>query len=183
MTSSFVPVVLMRPAIGAIALVASTATALACDTRPFVQGVTFDSCGTPWQWVRTGDSEAVYICDSSACDEGTILQLTLEEMSPEDAAMSAEALLEDWPQRVIPSEMGDYAIEMAGEIARAAIGSYQGVLIPLRLTHTDGEAYTSLAFRVPREGRYVIANATGDTDQTVLRGFLSLAVENIEIED
>ncbi len=97
--------------------------------------------------------------------------------------MTTVDLLDDWTKRIIPPEMGDYNIEMAGDIAVRTIGGHEGVYIPLRLTHKDGEAYTSLAFRVPVEDNYVIANATGDTDQTVLRSFLSLAVENIVIED
>lgn len=160
-----------------------TSAALACDTRDVARGVAaFNSCGTPWGWARSSPEEDIYLCASPACDGDTVLRITLDDMGADDAAMSSEQLLADWPNRVIPSEMGDYRIEMAGEIAIRTIGGEEGIFIPLRLTHKDGGAFTSLAFRIPRGDTYVIANATGATDQTVLRGFLSLAVENMQIE-
>lgn len=172
-----------RAALALLLLVAGAYPALACQTRDVAQAAAvFDPCDTPWEWVHSDAEEDLFSCEDPRCDDGTVLRITLREMHPDDAAMSKANLLEDWTKRIIPSKAGDYSVEMAGDISVMTIGTYEGIYIPLLLTHTDGDSYTSLAFRIPRDGDYVVANATGDIDRTVLHGLLDVAVENFNIK-
>jgi hypothetical protein len=160
----------------------SLAATLACDTREIaLRTVSFNSCGTPWEWDSALDIGDLYSCDGSECGPDTVLRVTRVEMNEDDKLLDHEALLADWTERVIPAEMNGYKFEMITPISTETFGAEDGIFIPLKVTNSDGDLFNSLAFRVPLDGFYLVVNATGATETGKLRGFLQTAVENMTI--
>lgn len=163
---------------------ALTSASLACDTRDVARGLaSFNSCGTPWEWssaLQTGD---LYACDGSECGPDTVLRITRIDMSEDDRQLDRDALLADWEQRVIPEEMDGFRFTMMEPISTETLGAETGIMIPLQVTSPEGDLYNSIAFRVPLDGFYLVANATGKTDTDALRRFLETAVENMTIAE
>jgi hypothetical protein len=159
-----------------------TTSAFACDTRAVAGGAAeFNSCETPWTWLREDESESLYQCASDVCSGVTVLRITLRNIAEPDLALSREQLLQSWTETKLPKDFEGYTIEMPEPISIANIGGKQGVLIPSKLTAPDGTAMTSFAFRIPLEKHYVVANATGQAEPDVIRKGLEAAVGKLTI--
>jgi hypothetical protein len=164
------------------AFMAVSIPAFACDTRPVASGAAeFNSCDTPWTWLREDESESLYQCASDVCSGVTVLRITLRDIAGPDLALSREQLLQSWTETKLPKDFEGYTIEMPEPVSIANIGGKEGVLIPSRLTAPDGTAMTSFAFRIPLEKHYVVANATGQAEPDVIRKGLEAAVGKLTI--
>jgi hypothetical protein len=160
-------------------LLPSPSPAFACEAFALdAASASIDVCDTPWVPAAQSAGEHVFICEGEACGQ-TVLRVELGEMLPEDMTMAADELLNDWTRRNVPETMGGFQISMIEPISRVSTGRHEGILIPLELTGSDGASFRSVAFRIPREGQYLILNATGTAEFGPLREMLLAAVEAV----
>jgi hypothetical protein len=173
-----------RLVLSAATLLLSCAGALACQTRDVAEGIaSFDDCGTPWAFMRVEDSGDLYRCTEAECGEATVLRVSRSDMSEADRALAPDVLVKDWTARQIPQMLDGNRFEMLGPIAAATLGGRQGILIRLRITDADDDNFISHAFRLPLKGHYLILNATGDVEETVLDRVLRQAAARVVIRE
>lgn len=174
-----------RPAVAGVALLLSVVIAGACENAAVARNAAlFTSCDLPWRLIQSNAQEEIYLCEGDGCPEETILRFTVEEMTPADRALGRDALMIDWTKRHLPDTLDGYTIETLDPINVRTLNGMTGIMIAMRLTETATDTrHVSLAFRIPREGDYVVPNVTGRGEMSELYPLLAGALDGVRLHE